>query len=1277
MANKKSIRYTIVFVLILLLGSTGIFLTKTDAGFTIVYGIVQKQIDRQYGLNLSIEKISTKMRSNLQADKIEFANADSSVILKVDTLNINYSGIFELFGRRHLDSLILISPDIFINISEKKQFEGDVKEIEFPQFLISNIKIERAKLHIQSPDTLISQDIDRLECYYSGKKDGAHLKIKQLMLNNESLGIKIADLSSEITIKRDIAKLRNLKFKLNDSKVTSQGKIRYVAPLRFKFSFGLEDFRIEEYLELPLVHIEDKMNFKVDVLGDFKEFTAMVDVDGSLNKRAIVSNINLEYKDDHVHVLDAEFKNEANDLSFYGTYGLKDQYLSATLIPHTFLPSDWVENIPDCKLEGYLKADGYLDSKINLNYNIDCLELYDLSKATFAGNIEFDGLDNISIDSSNRIILPEGMLKVNGSVKDLEEFDLNINGNIAHLAGLDIPNLSEFDLDNMCLTLKADGKIKDPNIQMNFNLDTLNYANLNLKELNVSVFSKNTITEPGGALLITMEDVSIDSIELGDIQTYVHMQEKEIDLDYLDIIHQDYNLSLSGAINDYKEFKINKLQGVYQGEDVYLLEPVTFNISENTYTLSRFDILYRDALLFGSFNMSEDSLEGSLNIAGAELNSVPLISTIVDSVEGILDMNIDITGSLNDPNIDMEFQLKRAFVFGLGAKKVRSELHYSDSLVQIHNLSLQIDDQREMNFSGKFPLSINFTSEKYVDLLPDDSLYVDLDLDQVRLEKLLPFILPQIRIVGEIDAGGKIRGTINDPIMDAKLAIHKPEIALIVADSILADYHYSHERIFFNNVDVIANNGFYEGNANFYMDLRLQTEMDRYQADSSIYVYVQGTDDEMLYLTPFIAPMESLTGEIYSELEMTGNFNKTIKNGKIKIDKGDLAIDILGNEIKNISGEGIIENNIAKVNLRGLLQSDSYSLADIFGVKETNSNFVVNGNLDMRYLLSPSFDLKLKGDQLSIKTLDESVNLTTGVVDLAIAGKDTLTITGDVTIQEGAIEYSFNRSAPTASAPPSNFEGMKTAYSLNAIVDKVYFRNQLLDVTLNGEMLLQKFPNELSTRMGGELEVTEGFFNYWASVFVLEQGSSLILDQFENNHQINFTATKEIEGNTIIASITGELNNPEINFTDENSEMSQAQIVRTLTVGEIQDVLTDVGLGGNSDGSGKVSIDFKTATNALLTLAEVPIEQQARQIGHKGGLDRIDIKSGTNGSYIDETTALVIGGRIGRNFYLTYEASQEDPWNMEFEYRLNNRVSIIGAADEKKVEGAVRLRLQY
>ncbi|MCD6447279.1 MAG: hypothetical protein J7L40_03850, partial [Candidatus Marinimicrobia bacterium] len=329
--NKKQRHYLFTFILILLLGSTGVILTKTDVGFNIVYRILRQQIDKKFNFNFSIRDLNTPLKTNLEADYLEFSNEDSTFIVTVDTININYRGIFELLGRRHLDSLYLVEPRIYIKLQEDQNGRSGMPEINFPNFLVNSIRIKDAKIQIETPDTLIYQEIDNLLFHYSGKKDGAVLEIKDLQLKNDELGIEIHDLSSEVVFKNDIAKLRNLNFMFNDSRISSNGKIRYIEPSRFQFSFNIADFAIEDYIELPIIQENDKIDLNLDLMGDFKAFTATIDLKGTLNNKKIdQSTFNIEYKDDYLHLLQATFKTADPDIPLYESFGFKEKYLPPT-----------------------------------------------------------------------------------------------------------------------------------------------------------------------------------------------------------------------------------------------------------------------------------------------------------------------------------------------------------------------------------------------------------------------------------------------------------------------------------------------------------------------------------------------------------------------------------------------------------------------------------------------------------------------------------------------------------------------------------------------------------------------------------------------------------------------------------------------------------------------------------------------------------------------------------------------------------------------------------
>lgn len=1271
MANKqkKHRRHFLVFFIILFIGISGLFVTKTDFGFTLAYRILRNRLLKDHSYTLSIRDLSKSLDTRLQADQLQFSNEDSSLVFSIDTTNIDYRGIYELLGKRRVDSIRLMKPKIYIRTKERKTTLSEIPDLEFPAISIGHIFLKDAELQIRTPDTLICQTVGHAEFSYSGNNNKAQFDIHRMELENESLDLRLYDMSSEVTVNNNIVKLRNLHFRLNEAEINSSGKIRYVEPFRFKFLFSVKSMKPDKYYDHSLIHYSDNISMQLEIMGNFKEFFASAAVSGMLNQKKIGhANINIEYKNDYLHLLEASFKNEDMDISLYGSYGIKDNYISTTFNSYDLNLSAWFPDVPEFALSGRMRASGYMDKRLNINYDFQAEDLYGMDKSSFQGCLFLDEMQDIILDSTNYIYLPEGILKARGKITELQSVDLDVYGDMSNLDQLKIPGIGNVDAENLILTLKFLGELQDPDVQVNLNLDTLTYDRYAMNNLNLSLYSNNILTDPRGALLVSFENAFLDSSLIGDVQTYIRMDEDSVHLDYFDVTHDNYSLSLAGNVKDFTKFTINSMQGRYMEEDVYLLDSVSFSISDEGFSLSRFDILYRDALLYGSLDTKDDSVWGSVNITGAELNSLPLISTMPDSVGGRLEVNLNISGFLDAPDITAEIDARNVHASGLDAQRVFATSHYEKDRFYIDDLRIDIEDGRSIDLFADIPVNINFNTDKIFRFLPQDSLRGEFKGKNVQLKKLAPYIVEDFPISGEAGIQGKIYGTLNEPRADGRILILNPEIDEIKADTLRSDFSYNNKYMYFNNGYFSANNGHYRGNAYSYLDLGFTPEGPRFSADSTVYAYVQGRDDELIYLTPYIPNVESLTGDIHNELEIRGSFNETVKNGRVKISNGKLILSMLANEIINIDGEAVMNDNVIDMDLKGKLPSVSYTLAGVLGLSETEDvkrhNFSVQGDMNMQKLLEPVFDLTIDGNNVSIVTLDEDINITTGNIDLAVTGQDTLMVTGDLGIREGQIEMGFKR--PVDMREQQDENKLYSEYSINAIIDKIYFRNQFIDATLQGEMNLLKYADEKNVRFGGELEVSQGFFSYWASVFELEEGS-IQFDQFEGDHELNFVASKNISGgNRIIASITGELNNPEINFIDEKNQMSTAEIVRELTIGEIENTISGIGNSGSA---------ARTST-ALLALAERPLEQQAQKIGVMGGLDRVNIKGG-EGTYIDSTTAVVVGGRIGRNFYLTYEGSPQSPLNIEIEYRINSTLSVVGSADEESVSGAVRLRVQY
>lgn len=1267
MGRHQQRRYFAVLILILFLGLSGLFLTKTDTGFTLLYKMLSRQINRRSNFSISVKELSAGMKTQIRAGRLEFANADSSLFFSVDTMNINYGGIFELLGKRRLDTLTLSNPQLYIRVGERQSDPREMSELKFPQFLIGQITLQRMKIRVETPDSMFVQEIERGCFSYSGRRDGAQILIRDFRTNLPRDLALIRNMSGELTFKNDIAKLQNLNFTLNDANVRSSGKIRYLEPLRFQFNFNIDRIQPARYLDYAFIDEDDKLSLKLGLMGDFRDFSVVADLGGVLNKKKIrYANVSLEYKNDYIHLLGAGFKNDGNDLSLHGSYNLKDKYISTSFSSHALRPSDWVGTLPDFGFRGRLRANGYLDKQLKINYDLDAQQIYGLPFVHLSGDALVDSMESILLESSNVLTLPGGTLKVRGNIEDLKTLNVDVYGNIDYFGGLELPGIQPFEAEDLILTLKLLGRLQDPDIQFNVNLDTLRYDRVSLYNTNISLFGNRIVKSPSGAFLISFDQAMIDSLPIGAAEAYIRMDKDLISLDYLEMASSNYHISMSGSIRDFRDFRINSLQGTYMDQSIYLLDTLSLSLSDAGFSLSRFDLLYSDALLYGSLDVMNDSLWGSINIAGTDLGTLPFIAYLPDSVAGLLDVNIEIDGNLSAPRIQLQSSLRKAHVLGVNAERTRTRMEYKDQRLYIRNFAVDFEVQRSLQINGSIPMDINFTRMNPIKLLPKDSINADINVKNVRFSKLVPLFAPDLDVSGTANFLAAISGTLQDPRMNGELRVLAPRIEKILADTLFGKICYRNMRLYFDDACLVANNGSYRGNAHLYTDLSIAPKGPRFSPDSSVYAYIQGQDDELLYLTPFVENIESLKGDFFTELEIRGSFRNSRKNGLLRVKNGHLVLDLLANEIENLEGELRIKDNIADVNLKGKLPSLSYTLAGILGLNNpavlNTHNFRVSGKMDMTQLIRPKFDVRITGNQVSVVTLDENYNLTAEEVNITVRGKDTLQVAGDVTVREGLVELGFNR--PVIGIKSPGEQKIYTEYSLNANVDKIYLRNQFIDATLDGEMILLKYASDEKVRIGGQLDVSQGFFNYWASVFELDEGN-IVFDQFQDNHELNFTAFKPISGgNRIIASISGSLNNPEIDFIDEDNQLSKAEIVRELTIGQIEDTFSK---GNNT---------AQRTTTALLVLAERPLEQQAQKLGVMSGLDRIDIKGG-EATYIDSTTAVIVGGRIGRNFYLTYEGSRSEPMNIEIEYRINNRLSIVGTADDESVSGAFRLRLQY
>ena len=311
--------------------------------------------------------------------------------------------------------------------------------------------------------------------------------------------------------------------------------------------------------------------------------------------------------------------------------------------------------------------------------------------------------------------------------------------------------------------------------------------------------------------------------------------------------------------------------------------------------------------------------------------------------------------------------------------------------------------------------------------------------------------------------------------------------------------------------------------------------------------------------------------------------------------------------------------------------------------------------MDMTYFFKPNLAFILNGKDIYVRSLLGEIEAT-GDVNIAITGKDTINISGDIVPYEAVLRMEFydeNISNPSISnnTPTIN-------YKLNIpINDKLYIQNSQIDAEVSGNMSIFKNGEE-SYRYAGELDVVDGKFYYYSDVFNVQDGN-LIFDPTQLNPKLNINASTNISGEQILVNLSGYLDDPVLILEHSDNFFSQEDLLQLLTLQKT--------FNGSADELGKQSAFI------FGKFLENEIEKNFSRSNPIFNEFDIEGSSAIIDPSNNSEVALKLGTRVTSNLSLSYKRSFSLLKNNELgvEYRLNRNVSLVASYDE---DGQVRLK---
>ncbi|MBC8174582.1 MAG: translocation/assembly module TamB domain-containing protein [Candidatus Marinimicrobia bacterium] len=973
-----------------------------------------------------------------------------------------------------------------------------------------------------------------------------------------------------------------------------------------------------------------------------------------------------------------------------------------------------------CSLSG--KGSLISNRQLTLQVNLDKFDLGDIKtslSSNFSGSIIIEGeLDGTHIDA----------LTVNLNLTgEIPEFDypINIYGNLEYTdkilsivdslqvevegGGVTVSGYFNLEKEWMALNLrveddtmrwmswvtgvdslggkiegivKIDGYWKNPSLSGYLTLMDGNILSGNIGSLSSSFRISSVLSKRMGAIKLIMNqgEYAHQVISKGIIDIYLEGDTVHIGNCRLEN-NEDYCV-LSGKLINNNQFVMDQFQLFYKGQ--YITSMDQFSIFKEGSQIWTEPNLFQvnEGTVDASITVSDGSLESvELKASNLELSSLRTVLNVDYPLAGRMFGYFSVSNREGKIEGNGELVLKSGYWKEIEFDDFQVTASLKDSVLFFDEVSFLGIDQSLFRFNG-YVTVLNDESRHGLTVSPGGEISIASEVRNFNLSKLSEYYPESWSIRGRASGSLVMSGTAKSPEAVYDFVILKPGFSRLVGRKITGRGRYIDRRLYFEDLEGNTDTGNYWGEGYLPWDLALSgTRSSRFPEHDPVSLHFSAKTRSIDFLTPYLTSVDSITGDIQIELDITGTPKKPIRNGSFIIKDGTIYAFLLDQAITNVNGKAILTDNkfiIDELWSESHPPIDSHwveklksNISDLSGgvffkrrSQEEDFNIKITGSMDMTKFFEPNMAYLITGKNVYIRTLLGEIE---GIVDLelSVTGKDTMNIKGDIIPHEAVLRMEFAGRGDYDKVPRRG--RVIPRYQLHfPISGNLYLRNSQVDAELDGNMSMFKTGSE-PYQFSGELNVVKGKFYYYSDVFDIHEGY-LSFDPTEFNPQLDIRASTEISGVEINVYLIGDLKEPTVIIEDSEQFYSQSDLLQLLTIQkrlEEQDI-TSEGLKDQS-------------INVFGLILENEFE---KNFGRISGFDTFEIEGTSTllSKSKDSDLSVELGKRVSNSLYLSYKRSFSltDPDQVGIEYRVNRNISFIGSYDEEgQVYLKYRLKYQY
>ena len=1015
----------------------------------------------------------------------------------------------------------------------------------------------------------------------------------------------------------------------------------------------------ELFTKLPLQNKFSTFSGNFDFESDLKYFSGTLVLENGLGLD-MMGEFLIERQKQAWVIKKLQLAGEMSQLNMNGIW-LAGEEVSCTLNLMKLDLSRWMINQAPTQLSGLAIIDagitksGSLD-QIDLILEIIESKLYDKGEISIHGQVSYQDSIITTVDPVI-VMVGDSYLTVNGE-GNFKDKTIDI---MAELEQAEIGLVNQFLPGNFMSgratgSLKVQGDYYSPSANAELICDDIKFDDFELKslELNSQMSISDSLTSGFVDMKAGAGSWRDRFFENG--TAYATLRNGEVDVENCHFKSGEDYFQASGKYDGIKQYSINRLQALYHNHFLVNAHPVTFSFQDSILIVDPFELHINDGMMEGVIT-GGDKPEGRFKMSNFDAEI--LTQFFKDKrfqVSGIIFGEVWLQWVKDALDIDVDLSLKNGRYMDEPFDEMTLSFLFNKGMLHMDDISMTRGESMGLQANGILPLGKNRVGKTPISLR---STFSNLSLQFIH-----KFIPKFFTLGGELSGSFHLKGIPANTQFTYDFDVQNGLFDSIELGHVIGNGSYDGRRLFVKKVEATHPDGKITAQGSVPFDFNINSpSIGRYFPGESLDFHVLAQLGSLPFLTPYIADLDSVRGDMDISLSLTGPVGSIQRSGHIKVKNGKIYTLLTADPATSVEGEAFMNHN--QLVIQDLVTTLYHSNGKY--PKPKKQNTTLSGSIDFTQFFNPGYDLHLKGKEASFKALYLDITGQSNV-DVTISGRDTITIAGTIESLDANIFYEFTTEEIGTALPQET--GTVMSYQLNIpIRGTALFQNSQIDAVVTGEMSLSQIGHQ-EMDFGGEIFVEDGSVFSYKDNFKGLQGY-VSFDNKGFNPLFDVNAFTMIDDERINLRINGGIDDLDI-MLESASGFSESDILELLTWGkrfEDQD-LTSTGFGNQT-------------VSVLGSLLENQFEKNLKdsEFGKLGLVDDIAI-SGAAGLLqgADEDFEVTAKRQIGDKTFLnlsykrSFSLTNPNQSQIGVEYKLNRHFSVVGNIDEY---GNLNLKYRY